>query len=128
MSATSKAIGVQFKIHVVGTVTGKTWSDTFRAKQTLTFRDKLAADRLRRELLGDGGGADTEAAAAALIVSQLSVRLTEAPEWWKNSGLDMEDPNLLRAVYDAAMKVEDDYMAEVTKEGETAKAALKKER
>ena len=131
MSAPTKAIGVPFKVHVVGTLTNKTWAGDFRAKHLLTFRDKMNADRLRRELIGDAqGGIDVEAAAAAMVISQLSVRLTETPEWWKEAkgGLDLEDPNVLEVVYKTTMKVEDDYLQKVEAEGQAAQNALREEK
>lgn len=131
MSAPSKAAGVPFNVHLTGNITGKTWDGAFRAKTLLTFRDKLNADRSRRELLGDAQGmVDGEAAAAALVISQLSVRLIEVPEWWKESkgGLDLEDPNVLEVVYKEAMKVEEDYLKKVEAEGKATQEAMRAEK
>lgn len=128
MSAPTKAVGVPFKVHVIGSTTGKLWPGDFRAKTILSFRDKLAADAGRRELLGGAAGnIDPEAAAAALVISQLSVRLTETPDWWKESkgGLDLEDANVLEAVYKEALKVEDDYLKQIEAEGKAAQEALR---
>ena len=128
MSTNPNAVGVAFDVHVVGNVTGQVWPGTFRAKQKLTFRDKLNADRMRRELIGEVGGViDPEAGAASLVISQLSVRLTDFPEWWKtsNGGLNLEDPNVLEEVYKLAMKVQEDYDKEIEAKGAAAQAALR---
>jgi hypothetical protein len=130
MSAPTKATGVQFKVHIVGDVTGKVWPGEFRAKTNLTFADKLAADRFRRELLGDAGGVpDQEAAAAARIISQLSVRLTEYPEWWKamKGGLDVEDFNILMELWEKVSDIEKDHLKRLEAEGAAAQEALRKE-
>ncbi|TAK97629.1 MAG: hypothetical protein EPO08_20995 [Rhodospirillaceae bacterium] len=131
MSVPTKAVGVPFKVHLIGATTGKAWPGEFRAKKSLSFRDKLAADAYRRELIGGVAGAvDGEAAAAALVISQLSVRLTECPEWWTASkgGLDLEDANVLESVYKEALKIEDDYLKQVEAEGKAAQEALRAEK
>lgn len=127
----SKTDGVKFEIHLKGDVTGKLWSGSFRSKTLLSFRDKLRADSYRRELLGGTvGSVDPESAAAALVISQLSVRLTETPEWWSASkgGLDLEDANVLEKVYEAAMQVEKDHLASIEKEGQAAQDVLRAEK
>jgi hypothetical protein len=128
MATAKPAEGVQFSIHMPGDTTGKTWAGDFRAKELLTFRDKLNADRLRRELVGDAPGpVDPEAAASALILSQLSVRLTEVPEWWKEAkgGLLLADWNVIDKVYTEAMAIEDAHLKKLRAEGEAATAALR---
>jgi hypothetical protein len=84
---------------------------------------------MRRELLGgDGITNDPEAAATALVISELSFRLTEVPEWWKESqgGLNLSDPNVLREVYKAAEKVENDYFTKLETDAKAAEEKLKK--
>jgi len=126
--ASPKAEGTVFNIHLTGNITGKTWDGDFRAKPILTFRDRLGVDRMRRELLGgDGTTADTEAAAAAKVISELAYRLTEWPEWWKESkgGLDLADVNVMQEVYKAAEKVENDYFTKLEADGKAAQEKLK---
>lgn len=120
--------GVLFSIHLVGDTTGKLWTGEFRAKPILTFRERLQSDRMKRELLGgDGAGASTESVVYSSLIGDLTVRLTEAPEWWKESqgGLNLQDYNVLEAVYDEAKKVEKAHVSTVQEAGKKAEAALR---
>jgi hypothetical protein len=120
--------GVLFSIHLVGDTTGKLWTGEFRAKPVLTFRDKLQSDRMKRDMLGgDGAGASAESIVASTIIGDLTVRLTETPEWWKESqgGLGLQDYNVLEAVYEGAKKVEKEHVKAIEEAGKKAEAALR---
>jgi hypothetical protein len=126
--ATKTPEGTPFSIHVVGDVTGKTWAGAFRAKPGLSFRDKLNSDRMRRELLGnDAASATTESHVTATVISALSVRLTEAPEWWTEAkgGLELQDFNVLEEVYKKSVEVEDAHTKKVEDEGKAAGEKLR---
>jgi hypothetical protein len=119
--------GVKFNVHVDrGDVTGKTWDGDFRSKEVLSFGDQLRIDRIRRDLLGPGpyDSVDPEALAAASILAELQVRLTESPEWWAG-GVGHSDTNLLMAVYEQVRKVRDQHADEVKKQGEEAQKKLR---
>lgn len=125
--ATKPLEGVAFEVHEKGNVTGKTWDGKFRAKAVLTFREQMAADRLRREFLGGNGqGADADVLVEARILSELPFRLTEAPEWWKSNGggMDLADANILKAVWEGAVKVEEEHLANLAKEGAEAQKVV----
>jgi len=124
--ATKPVEGVAFEVHVKGAATGKTWDGKFRAKPLMTFREQMLADKMRREFTGSDVQ-DPDIAAQAQIISELAFRLTETPEWWKESkgGLDLSDPNVLTEVYDAAKKVEVAHVKALEAEGETARADIK---
>jgi len=120
--------GTLFSIHVVGDTTGKLWVGDFRAKAVMTFRDKLNSDRLKRDLLGaDAPGASSEAIVSSTIIGDLSVRLTETPEWWSSTkgGLDLADFNVLEAIYLAAKDVESAHVKSVEDAGKKAETALR---
>lgn len=98
-----------FSISLVGDETGEKWVGDFRAKERLTHRDTLIKDMRRRELLGSfGGDPDPRARSVAIIVAELTVRLTKMPRWFEESnlGLDLEDENVLAEVWDKAVKVQ----------------------
>jgi hypothetical protein len=101
-----------FSISVVGNFTGETFKGNFRAKKRLSHLDRLRKDQYRRELLG--GTAPDQAGQVALdiatIVSELRVRLVDAPKWWLESegGLQLEDINTLMLVFEGATKIETD--------------------
>jgi hypothetical protein len=119
---------VIFTINVVGDKTKEKWSGAFTSKPLLTHREELAIDRIKRDLLGpDSGHASGSSLAVASIIAELSIRLTSAPDWWKNAngGLDMVDENVIAAVYEQAMKAEKDAIEGVKTEGVQAKQELK---
>jgi len=127
---TKIAEGTLFEIHVRGDTTGKIWDGKFRAKSGLSFRDKLQADKIRRELLGaDADAATSDSKVFAAVLSQLGVRIVESPEWWAaaGNGVELEDWNVLEAIYTAAVKIETDRIAALEAEGERVQAALKSE-
>lgn len=48
-------------------------------------------DKIRRELLGNFGiDSSPRAAELAITLSELSVRLVDAPKWWKDSQSGLE--------------------------------------
>lgn len=115
---------VPFDLDVVGESTESTFKGAFRAKVRLSFREQLRMDQIRRELLGPdpAGNASPDAAAFAIALAELSVRIVEAPEWWKEAkgGLDLEDENVLLEVWE---KVKAILKEEADKKAEAAKAA-----
>jgi hypothetical protein len=121
---------IQFTIDVKGNSTGKTFKGAFKAKERLSMRDRLDIDTARRNLLGAGKEeeAGVTARSVASILSQLSVRLTQTPDWWltSNNGLDLEDENVVVAVYEAAIKVETDAQAALLEEAKAEVATMKK--
>lgn len=119
--------GVQFEIHVVGTETQETFTGKFRAKEKLSWADRLNSDRIRRELLGPNGAeADPVIQRRAEMLGELSVHLTEVPEFWKTSrgGLDLVDDNVVMKVYDEAMAIQTKWQETQLAKGEAAKKKL----
>lgn len=118
----------QFSISEDGETSGTRWVGKFRAKKKLSLRDQLNRDKVKRELLGTMGGIpDPRPESIAIIVAELSVRLVEAPDWWRElgNGLDMEDGNVVTKIWDEALKVQEDYDAERRKRAEEARGVLK---
>lgn len=116
-----------FELRLEGETTGNLWYGPFKAKQRLSLRDQLNRDKIRRELLGaQGGTPDDRALSIAIIVSELAVRITDSPDWWKqtSNGLDMDDGNVVSKVYDEVMKIEADAVAERKKSASKAKEEL----
>jgi hypothetical protein len=120
---------IPFTISVTGDTTGEKWVGSFKAKARLSHRDQLTKDRIRRELLGpDAGNASTRALNQSEIFAQLTVRLSESPSWWRDSGngLDLADDNVVAEVFEACLRIERESLDALTKEGEEAKAELQK--
>lgn len=119
----------EFAITIAGDTTGEQFAGKFKVRTRLSFRDQLRRDEIRRTLLGvDPSSASERADSASVMLSELSVRVIEAPSWWTNAeaGLELADDNVLREVYLAAIKAEKDLIASVTKKGEEAQADLQK--
>ena len=119
-----------FTVSVVGDVSGETFRGEFRAVKFLTHRQQLLLDQKRREFLGTNPeAAGVRAKNQAEILSQLAVRLTDAPRWWleSGSGMDLVDGNVMVEVFQATMKVEEEAVAEMKKRAEAAKELLKKD-
>jgi hypothetical protein len=119
--------GQTFAIHIIGDETAETFTGTFRAKEKVSQGDILAIDSRRRELLGvNGFEAPPDIQRRASIIAELTYRLIEWPDFWKQSrfGLDIVDDNVLLEVYDKTQKVRENWLTEQKKKGEAARAAL----
>lgn len=116
-----------FSINVVGDTTQEQWVGLFKVKTRLSHRDHLNRDRIRREMLGPNPqGVSPRADSIAEIFSQLSVRIVDAPSWWKDQGggMDLADDNVVAKVYDEAMKAEADLAKSLKEKADLAKKAL----
>jgi hypothetical protein len=118
----------QFDISAIGDETGAHFSGTFKVRTILSRRDQFVADQRRRSILG----ADAQSAMPGLIgeafmLSQLYVRIIEAPKWWQDSdgGLELKDPNIISQLFDSTMKAVESAKQELLKEADEAKAKLK---
>lgn len=112
-----------FTIDVTGETTGDRKVGKFTAKKRLSFRDQLARDNLRRELLGPAVGQPLpRAMSAANIFSELGVRLVEAPSWWNDNdnGMGLEDDKVVATIFDKVMEIEEKALKALSKEAEKA--------
>lgn len=119
-----------FSISLIGDETAERWVGDFRAKERLSHRDAVIKDQRRREILGGMGGVpDERALSIAVIVSELSVRLTKTPKWWEESqnGLDLYDENVLADVYQKALKVQSEARKLREKKDDEDKKELQEE-
>lgn len=120
----------QFTISVTGDITGEKWMGLFKVKIRLSHRDYMTKDKLRRDFLGDHPEAASErASTSAEILSQLAVRIVEAPTWWaaSNNGLDLADDTVILEIYKSAIKAETDAAEALKKKAAEAEAELKKQ-
>lgn len=125
-----KKYETSFAINSVGEETGDTFAGKFTVKTRLTHGERLAQDAIRRQLLGVVPTAAGERAAnTAEILSNLQIRIVDAPSWWLNSsgGVEIYDDNIIIELYTAAMKAEADAREAVKKAAEDAKKDLSKE-
>ena len=118
----------KFSISEVGKVTGEKWIGDFVVKKHLSLRDFLTRDKLRKEYLGDKPeDSNFDAVNIAVAFSELGVRIIDAPPWWaaSNGGLELLDGNVVMAILTQAMKIEEDAIKVVKKEGEAAVEVVK---
>lgn len=116
-----------FSISTTGNFTGEKWVGKFQTKVVLSHRDRLEQDRLRREYLGARPqDASEDAQATALVFSSLAVHLVSWPKWWadSNMGMDLSDLNVVRDIYKAVQKAENDYLTELLAAAEEAKKTV----
>lgn len=120
---------VTFVVNETGEVSGESFHGTFTMKLRLSHMDQFKRDEIRRRLLGaDSEHASPRAANAAMVFSEIMIHLTDSPTWWKgnNDGLDLEDDNVVAAVFNGIMAEKKKYTEAMTKKAEEAKEALKK--
>jgi hypothetical protein len=101
---------VPFSLHVVGEVTGETWTGDFLFKNRLSMLDRLRLDNFFRLYIGESNPqfASPRVLEIAEVLAQLRVRITKAPDWWavKNNGQDLEDMAPLKALYEVIADLE----------------------
>jgi len=111
-----------------GETTGTVFIGKFKVRTRLSFRDQLRRDEIRRTLLGPASGPISDGASfVAIMVSEMSVRVIEAPSWWKGSdnGMEMADLNVLSEVFSQAVKAEQELVKQLVGDGQQAQADLK---
>jgi len=118
-----------FTISVTDKITGELVRGAFKVKTRLSWRDQLARERIRLDLLGPlAAQASVRAREQADLVSELAVRIVEAPQFWKeaDNGLDLQDDAIMVEVFNEAIKAEAEAIAALKKLGEEAKVELAK--
>lgn len=97
----------------VGDNSNTTYMGVFKVKTIISPMDFLKSDRLYRELLGkiNPHMASQQAQNYAFALSQLSVRIIEAPDFYKNKELDGShlDSNVLIDIINKAVDAEAEY-------------------
>lgn len=119
----SRSIAVDIK----GTVTGQQFMGVFKIKPLLSHRDKLRRDQLKRELLGVQSDQASEAAyRTAEVFSKLWCHIIESPSWWKDAsnGLDLLDEEPIVFLIEAIVKMEQEILDGISKQGEESKKDL----
>lgn len=113
-------------VSLVGETSGKPFNGKFMVKTVLSRRERFLADERRRYIIGSNFQSALPALhEEAFKLGQLFVRLTEGPDWWKNSdsGLELEDGNVIDELY----RLAEEKVAEKEKElKEQSKASLEK--
>lgn len=107
----SQEISSVFDVNVIGTESGNPYTGTFKVRTLLTQRQLAVADEVRRDIIGPNPlGVLPSVATNAFVSGQLSVRVLESPDWFKNGGvggIDLPDFNVTQEVFAQAIKAEE---------------------
>lgn len=119
---------VTFDINEIGEETGTPYTGLFTVKTILTRQDRFGADRERRRILG-GDNPDQAMPGLqgeAFMLGQLSVRVVDAPKFWKDSlgGLLLEDGNVIGRVFEIAIAKENERREKLQKQSGEALTKL----
>lgn len=120
---------VSYSVNVAGEESGRRFEGTFVVKVKLSHRETLKEDELYRAALGaDAAGASGDARAIARAIAYLAVRVTKAPDWWRecNGGLDLEDLDVLAEVNNKAQEAVKKEREAYSKAAAEARGELKK--
>lgn len=118
-----------FAISEKGDETGHQYIGTFTVKCILSKREEFLADARRRELLGAmADDATVTVRGNAFALSQLFVRIVDAPEWWVESdnGADLYDNNVIAEVFAKALEAADEWRKKISGEADKAEKVVKK--
>lgn len=118
----------QFTIDEKGDVTGKDYAGVFTVKTRLTHNDRFKQDAIKRGLLGgDPTTASPQAQSMAEAFSQISIRVIDAPDWWKQSdgGTQLADFSVITSIYTKAIEAENAEIDKVVKSAKNIKESLK---
>lgn len=106
-----------FQLDYTGEITGKRYEGTFTVKCVLNMAEKRKLEIERSGLSADLTNPTGNLNAIALVVSNLRVRVTDAPDWFKQSimSLDILDEDVLFEVYSKALDKSEEWLSEVKK-------------
>jgi hypothetical protein len=114
---------------VRGELTGKEYLGNFRVCVALSQHQILRRGQIYRELLGAySNNASIEDVAVADRLSELAVRVVDAPQWWATSmnGLELRDSAPVETLAKAVHAAVAEYEKEIAAQASAARADLKK--
>ena len=106
-----------FNFSEEGDTTFKTWEGDFTVVCVPNVLQKRAIEIEKARLMADLGNPTGKLAGLAEVLANLRVRVLESPEWWRNSGggYNLQDENVLVALYEKAMAEEIEWRNKVRK-------------
>lgn len=118
----------KFSVSVIGEETGTSYTGDFVVKTLLTRRDNFAADERKRLIIGNVSNpamVPPHIHGEAYMLSQLSVRVVNGPDWYirSDNGMDLTDSNIIGEIFRLALEKEDERKTAL---GKTAEQALEK--
>lgn len=109
-----------FDFDMVGDTTGKEYKGQFTSVCVLNMLQKQLLGIEKTKLQADFTNPDPELKGIATILSNLRIRLMDAPEWWNQSdgGYDLQDENVIVALYSSVLEGENKWRSTVKKQAE----------
>lgn len=106
-----------FQLDYTGELTGKRYEGTFTVKCVLNMAEKRKLEIERSGLSADLTNPTGNLNAIALVVSNLRVRITDAPDWFKQAiiTLDILDEDVLFELYSKSLDKSEEWISEVKK-------------
>ena len=114
-------------VNITGDVTKNLYVGEFLFKTMLSHSDQFAIARKRKQLVGDNKDGDLPVVLVekAIILSQLSARIVQAPDWW-GDGSDLMDTNVILELFEKAVECENEELRKLQGDATKAKAELEK--
>ena len=106
-----------FQLDYTGELTGKRYEGTFTVKCVLNMAEKRKLEIERSGLSADLTNPTGNLNAISLVVSNLRVRVTDAPDWFKQAivTLDILDEDVLFELYSKSLDKSEEWISEVKK-------------
>ena len=112
-----------------GNATKKPYEGRFTVVCSLNTAQRYQVELEKTRLMADYRNPTDGLMGLAIVLSNLRVRITDAPEWWKqsNEGFGIDDENVLVELYDETLKAEEKWRQTVITAGETKTTTEEKE-
>jgi len=106
-----------FEISHVGETTGKKYEGTFTVKCVLNLAEKRKIEIERSTISADLNNPTENLSAIAGVVSNLRVRVVDAPDWFKQSiaTLDILDEEIFFHIFSKCLDKSEEWTTEVKK-------------
>jgi hypothetical protein len=104
-----------FEIDLQGDTTFKQYQGQFTCRCILTMGQKHAMELEKSRLLGNFPNPTGELEGLAIVFANLRAKVTDGPEWWKQSagGSTISDENILVELHSKLNKVEAEWRQKV---------------
>ena len=94
---------------------GNKFQGQFTVLCVLDMKAKHRLELEKTRLMGNYSNPTDELAGSAIMLATLRIRITDAPEWWKQSdgGYNISDFDTLTALYDKVMTAEAEWRSKL---------------
>lgn len=99
---------------------GKQYTGIFTVKCLLNIGEKHQMELEKTRLLGNYSNPTEELYGIATVLSSLRAKLTDSPDWWKQSraGANLEEEDLLVALHNKVLEAENQWMEDLKKQAD----------